>query len=1360
MKPLAAYDATHDSAKDMDDESALHPAGLDFSSNGSVDAASADSSVQDEGVFVFPASLEQIRYWTLDQLDGNSTASNMAIAARLEGEVSDSVVEQSIRSIVERHEALRTTFQVIDGTLCQVISEEARYNFAVTDLRSLAVADRATAAEAAVEEHSHARANLATGPAFFVRLIHVTDKQHILAFTMHHIVCDGWSNGILIRDFTDFYTAHIQHREPALAELPFQFADFTVWQQNWLESEAAEAALAYWRKHIHRQMPAVDLPTDRPRLPQKSYPGHIESTLLSTELTGRLKGYCRTHGATMHQVLLAAFEALIARYASQSEFLLGSTIANRTQPGMENVVGRFANPQVILADVTGDPTYKELLRRVLEWSTESYAHQDLPFSRLMEEFQLDQAGATSQFLQVYFVYQKAFMQPHEAPGVKVIPRPSVSGGVNFDLLVSIVERAEGPRLQMEYNTVLFKPERIRSLIEMYVRVLNAVMEDDSVVVSRLPLVSVQDETALTFKESVSESQTPAKSLAEWIDRLAESQGEALAIVDGSQRISWNALLERSLTMAVALESLGVSAGQTVILRMDRGWNEAAASLALLRLGAMILPLPASASPVQWSRLIATHQPILALASAAFAASLLEITSYEQLLAHEPASVDLATSNAASYPSPSSTAWLGLKASVDGLYETIPCAHNLTLQHLLSTASALDIRHGDTVLITPAESATDAWVDLMLPLVSGATLFYPGQNQSSMAALIEQNQISFVFTSPSNLLAAIHHRWAGDRRLNMVVRGAVLTSAQLQRLSVTPLRLWSLISSALTAGPLAIAKVSVLSGETQHRFASLAGERLMILDDNGQPVPVGVSGELAVGNGDQITRTGYLATVVNTITSNSASIIPLSGAWNASIEVFDTVQRLVRLHGYRLRLGELEDVLWQSTAVAETVAAILPVEGVDTLVAYFRTFDPTQEAARSVRMHFQSVAPGLVAGAELISVDSIPRRPDGSADFALLPPPGTSKPSDASSEEYIGPRDDLESSLVAIWEEVLGIRPIGIRNSFFELGGYSLMIVRLFARINKVLGTSLPITTIFNAPTVESLADIVRGRAYYSSLVPVQTSGDKPPFFMIHSYLLYSGIPRVIGADTPFYGLRELDTDAQDMTVEQRAAAYLDAMRSVQPRGPYYIGGWCAAGPLAVETARQIIASGEDVGFLVLFDSWRPGYSAELAKEQAGSQEMSLSARLGRKYRFHRNRLENLSINNKVNYIFSAIGNKSASVRNRVYLRNWAIAEYFCKRFGLSLPHFMHNVSLTTLNSLKEYRGVEPYAGTLTLIRAQEAPYFPGAKEHCGWDSIVTGGVKVLWAPGDHESMFLDPHLQKVGEQLRESLNEAYAEQLS
>ena len=1318
------------------------------------DAEGSNSSLLEnevgEGVYVFPASLEQIRYWTLDQLDHSSSASNMAIAARLEGLLNDHLVERAVEALVVRHEALRTTFRIIDGQLSQVISELAQYRFEITDLRTLPDSDRDAAAEVAVEEHSHARASLETGPLFFVRLIHLTDVSHVLALTMHHIVCDGWSNGILIRDFTDIYTALTDDRDPALADLPFQFADFTVWQQNWLESRQATEALQFWSSHIKRDLPAVDLPRDAQRLPQKSYPGRIESVLLPDALTAKLKAYCRTKNATMHQVLLAAFEALISRYSGQEEYLLGSTIANRTQPGMENVVGRFANPQVILADVNGDPSFEELLKRVSDWSAEAYAHQDLPFSRLMEAFQLDQAGATSQFLQVYFVYQKAFMQPQTAPGLKVIPRPSVSGGVNFDLLVSIVERAEGPRLQMEYNTLLFQKERIVGLISMYVRVLEAVMQDDSLRVSDLPLgdsalASVETGVLEPDRLSAEPSLAPDLSISEWIDQNAETLSDSTAILEGDRTFSWQQVRQRSLMMMETFGAMGVTSGSLVALRIEPNAYAAAAAWALMRMGAIALPIASSANLEEWSRLLSQHRPVLALTSANFSAGAPSLTPYEKLL-------DLATSSVSPLaPKPSATAWFGLSNRSEGSTK-VACTHHDTSVQMLSAAKALDLSMGDSVLIFPADGSTDAWTDLLLPMVAGATIIYAGDSKATQAAsLLNQHQVSYVFTSPTHLLSATRQGWHGDRRINVVVRGGILNAGQIATLAKTPSRLWNLISAAEASGPLAIARVLNTSDLNAHlpRFTAIGTARLAVFDKHRQIVPAGVEGELGVQEmQSNPSLTGYLARLAP---KNGARDILHPG----SLEILDTVTRLVRLHGYRLRLSEVEEILWQDDDVADVRATLSAVEEAPILVAYVVPIAKNSTQFRDIAARFKRTAPGHLATAELVAVEGFHYFADGSVDFSRLPAPGSAVAEQNLNEDYLAPRDELESSLVGIWEEVLGVKPIGVRSSFFKLGGYSLMIVRLFARINKVLGTALPITTIFNAPTVEQLADIVRGRAYYSSLVPVQPSGNKPPFFMVHSYLLYRGLPAVMGNEYPFYGLREMDTDAENMTVEERAAAYLDGIRSIQPKGPYYIGGWCAAGPLAVEIARQIIASGESVGFLVLFDSWRPGYAAEVAQSQAGSPEMSLRARLDRKFRFHRKQWRKLTPAQRLRYLTDAVGKKISSVRNRIYLKNWAMAERLRDRFGLQLPHFMHNVSLTTLNSLKEYRGVEPYPGSLTLIRAKEAPYIPGAQEHCGWDAIVKGGVNVLWADGDHESMFLEPHLQKVGELLRVSLTEAY-----
>jgi non-ribosomal peptide synthetase component F/thioesterase domain-containing protein len=1284
-----------------------------------------------EDVYVFPASLEQHRYWILNQVEENSTASNMAIAFRLEGELHDSVVEKCISALTLRHEALRTTFRMVDGELLQVISEEPLYGFTVSDLRELPENERHQQAENLIREHSHSAVDLAAGPLFIVRLIHINDREHFLAFTIHHIVCDGWSNGILVRDFGALYAALSRGLDPGLPELPFQFADFTEWQKEWLQSDAAQSALEFWKAQIQRNMPAVDLPTDRPRNAHQDGPGDIESKLFSPALHSRLKDYCRRHQATMHQVLLAGFEAFLSRYTGQAEFLLGSSIANRTQAGMEDVVGRFANPQVILADVAGNPSFRQLVDRVIDWSTLAYAHQDLPFSRLMEEFQLELSGATSQFLQVYFVYQKAFMQPQQAGDLRIIPRPSVSGGVNFDLLVSIVERSEGPRLQIEYNTELFDRERISSFIEQYIRTLDAVMENDTLTVSVLPLVSPEEQIALYDggRGDIFPEDRP-ESLLRAFDQQVASRGGTAAVIAGDQRISWTALQQRSHEFAAGLERLGVQAGQFVALRVEPGSDTAAAALAIMRRGAVVLPVPVTATKEEWSRIKTELQPRLSLASDAFSRTLSEISSFGDI--KSPTGISVATA----YPAATDQAWCGLRIDSSDKFEVSCASHSSTVENLLAVARTLNLHAGDSVLVVPAETSSDAWTDLMLPLISGASIVYlESPSRVSLQALLDEEKISCAFATGREWLAVLKSGWKGDRRTQLICRGDRLPASVAKQL-VQSGRIWSLLSSPSVAGPVGLASISEGTG-SQWPIAPLPSQRLIVLDIWDNPVPPGVVGELAVGKKDTVVRTGYLGRY--------------SPRWG--FEVVESLPRSVRLHGYQLKLGEVEDRLLSHPSVAKAKASIQNgPHGEAALVAYVTGNEGALPAIAPLTEYLRSTAPGHLACAQLIPVPAIPCRLDGSPDLASLPQAGSASYERPVSAEFVPPRDEIESRLVKIWEEVLGTQGIGVRTNFFSLGGYSLLIVRLFARINKAMGSSLPITTIFNAPTIEQLADILRGRSEYSCLVPVQPGKDKPPFFIIHSYLLYAGLPSVLGESYPFYGLREMDTDAP-MTLQERVASYIQAMRSIQPTGPYYIGGWCAAGPLAVEAARQLIEAGEQVGTVVLFDSWRPGYVEELATRQSNDTNRSMTSSISRKYEFHAAKMRSMSLRGKLKYLRLALGHKLARTRDALYQKHWALAGWLSRRFGIALPDFMHNISLDTLNSIRQFR-IDPFTCRFTLIRAMEEPDIPGSSVHCGWGDVATQGVEVLWSPGNHESMFKEPQLSIVGKMFRECLEKA------
>lgn len=1293
----------------------------------SAESTATEGSMQTEDVYLFPAGLEQHRYWILDQVDKSSTASNMAITCRLVGKVDDALVEASIRDLTLRHEALRTTFRMINGALHQVISDAPLFDFRVSDFSTLPDAERMNCAEQAILEHSHVAMDLAKGPLFFVHLIHVSHQQHFLACTMHHIVCDGWSNGVLVRDFSEIYSAYAENRSPNLSELPFQFADFTVWQENWLSSEAAEEALTFWREQIRRGLPAADLPTDYPRTARKDGPGHIESQLISQSMNERLKQFCKQHQATTHQVLLSVFQGLIARYTSQEEFLLGSSIANRTQPGMDDVVGRFANPQVILADVTDNPTFQELLRRISEWSTFAYAHQDLPFSRLMEEFQLDQNGATSQFLQIYFVYQKAFMQPQEATQLQIIPRPSVSGGVNFDLLVSIVERAEGPRLQIEFNTDLFRRERIQQFIQQYIRILDAVLENPALKVSQLPLLSSEEELSLrNMGKGPQYLRDSHRSLIEAIDHHAKSNPDGIAFITNTHRTSWKELVERSIQFALALHAKGVQSRDIVALRLEPSSDAVAAALAILRVGAAVLPISASTSTREWTHLHAEITPTLSLMGIDFGRSLPFATTFNEL--HIP------TTHTIDFPKIEdiSPAWYGISNNNSEGYQLHVSSHRDSVAALTAAAQSFHLTSGDVVAIKPANQATDAWTDLLLPLISGASLMYlDSEDGIQLQTVLDREWITFAFATGFEWLELMRKGWSGDKRLQVVCRGDRLPAHAMKHLLHAG-HLWSMISSATSNGPISVTSIDEFN-LTNNPLAPLPGQQFTVIDRWNNTVPEGVIGELSLLDKGNKTKTGFLAQY----------------GQHQGFQIVDYTHNQIRQHGYRLRLGELEDRLTEIPGISYARACMKKTgDDFDQLTAYISGESFTADVEK-VSRQLRTTAPAHISCATLLATEHISLLLDGSPNEEAITLSSPASTSHEIHDEYIAARDEIEARLVSIWEDVLGVKNIGVRTSFFSLGGYSLMIVRLFARINKAMNASLPITTIFNAPTIEQLADILRGRKAYTSLVPVRTEGTKPPLFMILSYLLYGSLPNSLGKDYPFYGLRELDNEGL-MTPEERAASYVKAIRSVQPEGPYYLAGWCAAGPITIEVGRQLMESGQAVGLVTLFDSWHPQYAESLKRDQKAAGNTGVVTTASHKYGFYRDKVRGLSTKDGFAYLKGIAIHKLRSLRNTAFLKHFVITNKIYKLLGRPLPDFMHNVTSTTLMSLQQYEP-QSFDGNVLLIRATKAPSLQGADATCGWNSVVKGDIDVAWVPGDHETMFMEPNLAVVGKTLRDKL---------
>ena len=1312
-----------------------------------------ESAATVEDTYVFPASREQTRYWMLAQLDPESTASNMAIAFAIEGEVVDRVIEASIAALTMRHEALRTIFRLEGGVLSQVVLARPLYRFTIEDLTSIAPEEQAAALEASVSRHGHTVINLQSGPVLHAHLVHLTAGRHVMALTMNHIVCDGWSNGVLIRDFTVLYEAMLAGETPVLPELPFQFADFSLWQNEYLASPAAEEAAAFWKAHITSDLPALDLPTDHPRPSGRSFPGHIESALLPQGIDDKLKAYCRQTGSTKHIVLLAAFEALCARYTGQNEFLLGSTIANRTQPGMEDVVGRFANPQIIVAKVDGDPTFHELEQRVRDWETAAYTHQDLPFSRIIEDFQIDQAGATSQFLQVWFLYQKAFMQPQEGRTIRVTPRRSVSGGVDFDLLVSVVERAEGPRIQFEYNTLIFEPSRIRGMIDGLIELLGGALEQPGLPLSQvahvLPPATVVLQPLAEGPASCSATSTIAVGILDKVAGFAAGRPDAIAATDAGRSISWSTVERQSSAVADYLRRHHPDV-TSLFIHLSPRVESIVALLASIKLGIQIVPLPAQAEHgFVTAAMMGRMPPAGLLASKDFGrVPTLAFEDFASLEAGKEAAAPLQAELQAGQE------FLFLTDTrTDTLTDSYRAVSGRTLDRklaslLLTLQPSVHLAEDASILAFPAATAFDATLDLLLGLHSGAQMNLAVDAAAQpVASQVATHEVSCILATPRQVKAILSGGWRGDRRVSLVVHGdrcsASLTPVGSLRLKAAVY----LLSSPATGG---VAGIQYLLGERMAEgLLPLSGESLTLRNAEGLMLPAGAFGEVCCDTGLAVSRLDAVREVVQagaqagarggealTVTGRTGYMARSSPS--GVIELHDRDERYIQLRGHRVCLGDIEDAAFGLPFIEDAAAVMIVAP--DELVLYLSAPAGKQDT-QAMERHLSQTLPSHLMPSYILWLDNFPLTAAGRLDMGRLPQREQVEMMAASAIDGL-PLNRVEEKLAAIWKDVLGLRSLDIHRSFFALGGSSLLLVRLFARINKAFDTSLPITTIFDAQTVAALAVMLGGEAEMSHLVQVNNAGSKPPLFMIHSYLLYQGLSKSLGPEQPFYGLRELEQDGQ-LTIDERVAHYTREIRKVQPAGPYHLAGWCAAGPLTVEVARKLLDAGEEVRYLALFDSWLPGYleSIETANTDGSWHPYRT---VGSKINYHRNRVRGLGLSKKARYLWLAVIRIARDTRYRIYLHNWERLHDLSEKYHFQLPQFMHNTSLETFSALKEYRG-RKLPVKLTLIRASDSREVAGAGPSCGWDEVAEKGVDVVWAPGDHETMFIGKNLKVTSE---------------
>ncbi|HEY0022711.1 MAG TPA: amino acid adenylation domain-containing protein [Longimicrobium sp.] len=1053
-----------------------------------------------------PLSFAQERLWFLDQLDPGSAAYNVPGSWRLRGALDEAALERALGEIVRRHDALRTTFREVNGSPVQVIAPFDGFTLRVDDLSGFPAADRDAEATRRATEDAALPFDLAAGPLFRAALLRLGEESRVLLLSMHHIVSDGWSMGVFFRELTALYMAYHEGRESSLPELPVQYADYAVWQREHLRGPLLERQLSYWRERLAGAPELVELPTDRPRPAVRTHEGATEPVELPAELLERLRAVGRGEGATLFMVVLAAFQVLLSRYSGSEDIVVGSPMAGRTRNEVAGLIGFFVNTLVLRTELGGDPSFREVLRRVQEVTLGAYDHQDLPFEKLVAELRPERSMSHSPLFQVSFTLddvedaQSGADKEKKASGEAESETAELDPGfavAKFDLALGLLGTRHGLIGALNFSTDLFERGTIVRMLGHLARVLEQVAADPDVRLSQLQLLSA-DERGLVVEEwnrtERESADPPAHALfAEWARRAPE----AVALLHGRDALTYGALDRRAAVLARHLRALGVGPETPVGLCMERTPELLVGVLGIWKAGGAYVPLDPGYPAERLGWIMADAALPVVVATAGTAGVLPEhgatLVRVDQL--PDPASE---TAAAAEVPaSDARLAYVIYTSGSTGKPKGVLVEHGSLANLLAATRDSFGVGAGD-VMPALASYAFDIWLfEALLPLTSGAAVrLVDRERVMDVPALVREiADATLVHAVPALMRQVVHVEREAPRlaRLRRAFVGGDRVAADLlaEMREALPGAESHVLYGPTEGTILASTHPVPVDGTVYgHPIGTPLGNvRVYVCDALGGPQPAGIPGELLIG-GAGVAR-GYLGRpamtaerfVPDPFSAKGGARLYRTGdraRWRAdgTLEFLGRTDFQVKVRGFRIEPGEIEALLRQREGVRECAVLVREDAGEQRLVAYVVGDVPTDE----LREHARRSLPEYMVPSAIVALDALPLTPNGKLDRKALPAPDYA----AGADRYVAPRTPAEEVLAGIWAEVLHLERVGVEESFFDLGGHSLLATRVVSRVRELFGVELPLRALFEGPTVAELALRVEGtgRAELPMLPPV------------------------------------------------------------------------------------------------------------------------------------------------------------------------------------------------------------------------------------------------------------------------------------
>ena len=1036
----------------------------------------------------FPLTPAQESLWFLEQMTPGTALHNMPEGWRFSGTLDRRALQQSLEALIARHEILRTIFTAREGIPRQVILPARAFKLETVDLSASPEPEKL--AKRFLNAEARRPFDLQSGPLFRIHLLHLAENEHIFLINMHHIISDAWSFGIFMKELAALYEAFVSGRPSPLLELPVQYGDFACWQRECLAGKLFEEGIAYWIKQLAGPLPQLALPLDHPRQDHPSHLGATQFFSFPKSLAERLKILSREEDATLFMTVFAAFAALLQRYTGQDEIILGSPLSGRDRVETEALIGYFITTHALRIDLSGDPTFIELVRRVREVTLSAYAHQAIPFESIVKSVQLDRHHGQQALFQAVFGLQTAFTEHWHIAGLRTSRIELETGTAKFDWTVLATETSRDLGLRFEYRADLFESDTIARAAAHFERLLEDLAVHPHKSVSQIKLLSPAEQHQLLVEwNRTTTTYERELCIHEVFEARAREHPESVALSFRGRQMTYEELNQRASALARTFQSSGIEPGAAVGTVLDRSPELVVGLLAILKAGACYVPLDPSYPPERLKFMIRDSGVSLILCDPDFDAGFALPPGTRLLTLADNLGSSCGNADLALKLSPERTAYIMYTSGSTGTPKGVAISHRAVVR-LVRKTNYLAISPAETFLLLAPISFDASTFEIWGALLNGARLaIFPQGNPSleQLGKTIERENITTLWLTAGLFhqmvdhqlpqLKQLHHLLAGGDRLSvphvLKARQALVCGELINGYGPTENTTFSCCYRVPRnwhgGGSVPIGK-------------PIANTRAYVLDPNLQPVPIGVSGELFLGGDglalDYVGEPGLTGEkfVMRSIDGFGLERLYRTGdrvRWlpDGNLEFLGRLDNQLKIRGFRVESGEVETALRAFPGVREAVvAAHEPDGGSKQLVAYLIALPEHPLPPAQLRQFLEARLPSHLVPAHFLTLDRFPLTTNGKIDRRALPAPDVSKVLHGTTRT--APRTALEESLVRIWSELLNVQTLGIHDNFFHLGGHSLLATQLVSRIAKHFQVELPVRALFEAPTIAELAEVL------------------------------------------------------------------------------------------------------------------------------------------------------------------------------------------------------------------------------------------------------------------------------------------------